>query len=54
MDVTSIGVKGEGFAVDHVHIHLVPVTGLGQLDSAKAAPADQAFLAQLAQKIRKK
>jgi histidine triad (HIT) family protein len=53
MQVPRIGVGVEGFAVDHVHIHLVPVSGIGQLDSSKAAPADHALLAQLAEKIKK-
>lgn len=54
MQVPRIGVGVEGFAVDHVHIHLVPVSGIGQLDSSKAAPEDHAVLAQLAEKIRTK
>ncbi|MBI2473770.1 HIT family protein [Candidatus Uhrbacteria bacterium] len=53
LQVPRIGVGVEGFAVDHVHVHLVPVSGVGQLDSSNAAPADQAFLVQLAQKIKK-
>ena len=50
--VPRIGMAIEGFAVDHVHVHLVPLTGVGQLDSKLAKPADHADLAKLAERIR--
>ncbi|MBI4435161.1 HIT family protein [Candidatus Uhrbacteria bacterium] len=50
--VLRIGVAVEGFAVDHVHVHLVPLTGAGQLDPKLGKPADPAVLAQLAERIK--
>lgn len=50
--VPRIGVAVEGFAVDHVHVHLVPVTGGNQLNPELAKPADHAKLANMAQQIR--
>ena len=50
--VPRIGVAVEGFAVDHVHVHLVPLTGAGQLNPELGGPADQAELAKLAERIR--
>lgn len=50
--VLRIGVAVEGFAVDHVHIHLVPLTGEGQLNPELGGPADQGELAKLAERIR--
>ncbi len=50
--VPRIGMAIEGFGVDHVHIHLVPVTGGNQLDPKQAKPADHATLAQLAERIK--
>ncbi|MBI4256502.1 HIT family protein [Candidatus Uhrbacteria bacterium] len=49
--VPRIGAVVEGFGVDHVHIHLVPITGPHQLDSRLAKPGDHADLAKLAQRI---
>lgn len=50
--VPRIGMAVEGFAVDHVHIHLVPLTGVGELNPERAKPADHTQLAKLAEKIR--
>jgi len=50
--VPRIGVAVEGFAVDHVHVHLVPLTGVGQLDPKQAKLADQTELAKLAERIK--
>ena len=50
--VPRIGMAVEGFAVDHIHIHLMPLTGVGQLDPSLAKPADHAQLAKLAERIR--
>ena len=49
--VPRVGVAVEGFAVDHVHVHLIPLTSAGQLDPTQAKPADQAELAKLAESI---
>ena len=44
--VPRIAVAVEGFAVDHVHVHLVPVTGGNQLDPCNATKEpDHAALA---------
>lgn len=51
-DVPRVGVAVEGFAVDHVHIHLVPLTAGNQLNPELAKPGDHAELAKLAQRIR--
>lgn len=53
LNVPRIGVAVEGFAVDHVHVHLIPLTGAGQLNPELAKPADQTELAKLAEKIRR-
>ncbi|TAL51244.1 HIT family protein [Patescibacteria group bacterium] len=50
--VPRIGMAVEGFAVDHVHVHLVPLTGVGQLDPKQAKPGDHTQLTELAQRIR--
>lgn len=47
-----VGMIVEGFGVDHVHVHLVPITGLHQLDSRHAKPGDHGKLAKLAERIR--
>ena len=50
--VPRIGMAIEGFGVDHVHVHLIPITGVGQLDPNQAKAADHAELAKLAERIR--
>lgn len=52
MGVPRVGVAVEGFAVDHVHVHLAPIDGGGQLDPCNAAkeidhPALAAALAKI-------
>ncbi len=47
-----IGVLVAGLEVPHAHLHLVPITGEGELTFARARPADQDELAELAAKIR--
>ncbi|MEI8255109.1 MAG: HIT family protein [Deltaproteobacteria bacterium] len=49
-DRTAIAV--EGFGVAHTHVHLVPVTGGGQLDPCRQRPADPAELRVLAARLR--
>lgn len=52
--VPRIGVAVEGFSVDHVHIHLVPITGVNQLDPCTTAKEpDHVALAQTLAKILK-
>ncbi len=52
MSVPRVGVAVEGFAVDHVHVHLVPIDGGGQMDPCNAAKeVDHAKLAEVAGKI---
>lgn len=50
--VPRIGVAVEGFAVDHVHIHLVPLTAGNQLNPELAKPADHTELAKLAERLK--
>jgi histidine triad (HIT) family protein len=42
----------EGYGVAHAHVHLVPVSGGGQLDPCKQRPAGQSELRAAATKIR--
>lgn len=47
-----IGVAVEGFSVDHVHVHLAPIDGVGQMDPCNAAKeVDHAALAKVASRI---
>ena len=48
----KIGMMVAGLEVPHVHLHLVPIQKVTDLNFAHAKPADQQELAQLAQKIR--
>jgi histidine triad (HIT) family protein len=41
-----------GIEVPHAHIHLVPISTIGELTFANAKAADDAHLAQVAQRIR--
>ncbi len=52
--VPRIGVAIEGFEVDHVHVHLIPLDhGLGAADFPRATgEVNHAQLAQVAEKIR--
>jgi histidine triad (HIT) family protein len=47
-----IGLLVAGLEVPHAHLHLVPITGEGELTFARAKPADQAELARLAERLR--
>jgi len=47
-----IGVAIEGFAVPHVHIHLVPLTQGNQLNPLMAKPGDPEILVKIADKIK--
>jgi len=41
-----------GFEVPHLHIHVAPVWGMGDLDFAKVGPADDAALDVAADRLR--
>ena len=47
-----IGVAVEGFAVPHVHIHLVPVYAGHELNPERAKPLDAAEAARLRDRLR--
>jgi histidine triad (HIT) family protein len=47
-----VGVMIAGIEVPHAHVHLVPIREVADLNFAKARPADQDDLAQMAQRIR--
>ncbi|MDG1950575.1 MAG: HIT family protein, partial [bacterium] len=51
-DAKRIGLVVEGFEVDHVHIHLIPLTEAGQLDPKFKKEATQEELTSLAEAIR--
>ena len=48
-----IGIAIEGFAVPHVHIHMVPVKRCNELDPNRAKKATMKELDQVARRIRK-
>jgi histidine triad (HIT) family protein len=48
-----IGVAIEGFSVDHVHLHLVPLNAGGELDPGRAEQADQRDLVRIKELIKK-
>lgn len=48
----KIGVMVAGLEVPHVHIHLIPMDAISDLNFANAKQADNAQLAQLAAEIR--
>jgi len=47
-----IGVIVVGLEVPHAHVHLVPISEIGDVNFAHARPAEQDILADLAAKIR--
>lgn len=49
---TRVGMAVVGLEVPHAHIHLVPIDGLHDLDFRRAQPADDADLAEMAERIR--
>ncbi len=55
MNVPRVAMAVEGFSVDHVHLHLVPVTAAGQLDPClEKKEADHTALAATLAKILKR
>ena len=53
-DAKRIGVAIEGFSVPHVHLHLVPVNGVSELDPHRHIKQTQQELAEMAGRIRAK
>lgn len=49
---SRIGVVIEGFSVSHLHVHLVPINGVNELDPTKAKRATAEELAAVAINIR--
>ena len=47
-----VGLMVAGLEVPHAHLHLVPISSVGDLSFANSATADQDRLAVLAEKIR--
>ncbi len=52
MESKRIGIVVEGFGVDHVHVHLIPINNPGEIDSFRAKEAHPQELTALAEKIR--
>jgi histidine triad (HIT) family protein len=48
----KIGLAIEGISVEHLHLHLVPVNDMNDLDPCKAKPGDKDELAKLAAHLR--
>ena len=48
-----IGIMVEGFAVPHIHVHLIPIHSGHDLDPKRAQPATEHELTAMADKIRK-
>ena len=48
-----IGVAVEGFSVSHVHLHLVPLYNLAELDPHRHIKQNQEELVEMAAKIKK-
>ena len=47
-----VGMLVEGFAISHVHIHLIPINHGGEMNFSRAKPASQEELNKLAKKIK--
>lgn len=47
-----IGIIVEGFGVDHVHIHLVPINAAYELDHTRAYDASETELKEMSEKIK--
>jgi histidine triad (HIT) family protein len=54
VDCKRIGIMVAGLEVPHAHIHLVPITSLGDLNFSNAKEVDQNQLREVAEKIRAK
>lgn len=52
-DAERIGIAVEGFGVRHVHLHLVPLYNVSELDPHRHIKQSQDELAEMAEMIRK-
>lgn len=52
MQARRIGVLVEGFGVDHVHVHMIPLTDKGQIQQKGRTDVTEDEFAQIAEKIR--
>ncbi len=52
MECQRVGIMVAGLEVPHAHVHLVPITSIGDLNFAKAKAMPQDELAKIAEKIR--
>ncbi len=52
VECQRIGIMVAGLEVPHAHVHLVPIVAVSDLNFAKAKPASNDELAQMAQMIR--
>lgn len=52
VDCKRIGIMVAGLEVPHAHVHLVPITSLGDLNFANAKEVDQNQLREMAEKIK--
>jgi histidine triad (HIT) family protein len=53
-DAKRIGIAIEGFSVPHVHLHLVPLYNVSELDPHRHIEQTQQELAEAAQRIRRR
>ena len=49
----KVGMVIEGFGVEHIHIHLVPIDKSAELDPNKAKPATKEELQKIAKRVTK-
>ncbi|RYG57361.1 HIT family protein, partial [bacterium] len=52
MQASKVGVVIEGFGVSHLHVHLVPINGINELNPTRARRASAEELAAVASSIR--
>jgi histidine triad (HIT) family protein len=52
MGAKRIGIAVEGFGVEHVHLHLVPVNGPNELNPERARAMDEKELITIVNKIK--
>jgi histidine triad (HIT) family protein len=48
-----IGVVIQGFTVPHVHVHLVPMNDVHDLDESRATPASESILSSMSLKLQR-
>lgn len=51
-DSEKVGMMIVGLEVPHTHIHLTPINAMRDMDFAKARPAEQEHLAEVADRVR--